>query len=315
MKICLLEPLAVEPAVIERFAEELQALGHSLTAFDSVAQTDDEIVARAGDCDILMIANHKVSNEAIDRMPNLKLIAVAFTGFDHVGLEACRRRGIQICNCAGYSDQAVAELVIGMAIQLLRRVKDGDAAVRSGGNAQGLMGREIAGKTVGIIGLGKIGLKTARMFEAFGARVIYANRSEKPESGLQRVSLAELMAESDIVSLHLPLNAETRGTLGHEEFAAMKPSAVFINCARGPIVDNRALADHLRKGTLAGAAIDVFDTEPPLPADDALLSAPNTLLTPHVAYLTQESMLRRAAIEFENVRAYLAGKPQNLVSF
>lgn len=171
---------------------------------------------------------------------------------------------------------------------------------------------------MGIIGCGKIGLKTAKLFQAFGARVIAYARHEREEvkaQGIEYVDLDTLLSESDIVSLHTPANAETKGMISAEKIAKMKPSAIFINCARGSIVDNQALADALNEGRIAGTAIDVFDMEPPIPEDYPLLHAKNTLLTPHVAFLTKESMIRRAEIEFENVVAFVEGKVRNEVMY
>ena len=177
------------------------------------------------------------------------------------------------------------------------------------------MGTEIHGKTVGIVGCGKIGCAAGRLFKAFGARVLGYARHEHPEAaaaGIEQVGLEELLAASDIVSLHLPLNDSTRKSFGATEIAQMKDGAVFINCARGAIVDNDALAAALNGGKLAGAGIDVFDMEPPIPADYALANAKNCIFTPHVAFLTHEAMARRAQIEFDNVVAYTQGRAQNI---
>lgn len=221
-----------------------------------------------------------------------------------------------ICNAAGYSNQTVAELVLGMAVDALRGVVTSDSLVREGKGSQGVGGREICGKTVGIIGLGRIGLMTAKLFLAFGAKVIAYNRSinkEAKEAGITYKSLDEVLTESDIISLNLPLNNETRGFISKDKIALMKKNAVFINCARGPIVDNQALADALNEDRLGFACVDVFDMEPPLPADYPLLHAKNTLLTPHQAYISEEAMLRRAKIVFQNVYAFLDGEPENVV--
>ena len=207
------------------------------------------------------------------------------------------------------------ELAIGMAVGAMRRMVTADAAVRRGGTSAGIGGREIAGRTVGIIGLGRIGMRTAELFQAFGARVIAFSRTEKPEAkarGIEYRSLEQVLSESDILSLHLPNNAETRGMIGREQIALMRPDAVFINCARGPIVDNAALAEALNEDRLGFVCADVFDMEPPLPADYPLLHAKNTLLTPHQGFISEESMERRAGIVFGNVYAWLDGKPENV---
>ena len=315
MHISLLEPLGISAAQIEELAAPLKAAGHTFTYYDTKTTDPQELIRRSAGQDIVMIANNPYPAQVVEAADQLKMLAVAFTGIDHVALDACRERGIMVCNCAGYSDVCVAEQVIGMTISLLRFLGRGDAAVRAGGTSAGLMGSEISGKTVGIIGCGHIGLMTAKLFKAFGANVLAYARHEREEvkaAGIAYTDLATLLSTSDIISLHTPNNAQTKGMIGKEQIALMKPSAIFINCARGPIVDNAALAEALNNDALAGAAIDVYDMEPPIPADYPLQQAKNTLLTPHVAFLTKESMIRRAKIEFGNVTAYLAGKPENV---
>lgn len=315
MKISLIEPLGIPAEAVERFAEPLRAAGHDFTYYDTKTTDADELARRSAGQDIVMIANNPYPDAVVRSADQLKMLAVAFTGIDHVGLDACRERGIMVCNCAGYSDICVAEQVIGMTIGVLRSFIAGDAAVRAQGTSAGLVGGEIAGKTVGIIGCGRIGFMAAKLFQAFGAKVVAYARHERDEvkaTGIEYVDLPTLLAESDIVSLHTPNNASTRGLIGKEQIALMKPTAIFINCARGPIVDNVALAEALNEGAIAGAGIDVFDMEPPIPEDYPLLHAKNMLLMPHTAFLTRESMLRRAEIEFANVEAYLAGSPANV---
>lgn len=317
MHIALLEPLGVSPERIAELARPLEEAGHTFTYFDTKTTDADELARRSEGADIVMIANNPYPASVIDQADSLKMIAVAFTGIDHVGLESCRERGITVCNCAGYSDVSVAELTIGLTIDVLRRVAEGDAAARNGGTAAGLTGREICGRTVGIVGTGHIGIQAAKLFRAFGADVLgYARHKSyaAQEAGITFVPLEELLQRSDIVSLHLPLNDTTRKTFGAEQFAQMKEGSVFINCARGAIVDNDALADALNSGHLAGAGIDVFDMEPPLDPSYKLLSAKNAVLTPHVGFLTEEAMERRAVIEFDNVLAYVNGSPRNVCS-
>jgi len=318
MKIALIEPLGVEEALIEELAAPVKAAGHAFLYYPDKTDDIEELKRRSTDCDVVMIANGRYPREVIESADRLKMIDVAFTGIDHIALDACRERGLMICNAANYSNQTVAELVIGMTISLLRRMPEGDAAVRAGGTSAGLRGREIAGRTVGVIGLGRIGMITAKLFLAFGARVIACDVIPNPAAealGVAYVSLEELMRSSDIVTLHTPNIPSTRGMISREMIRRMKRDAIFINCARGPIVDNAALAEALNEGVIAGAAIDVYDMEPPLPADYPLLGARNTLLTPHVAFLSDESMVRRAHIVFDNLTAYLSGQPQNVCSY
>lgn len=314
MKISLLESIGVSAEKIEDLSKKMKESGHDFTYYDTKACDVEELKRRSIGQDIIMIANSPYPDEVVREAADLKLLAVAFTGIDHVGLTVCREKGITVCNCAGYSDQAVAELVIGMVLSVYRKIIDGDRAVLDGSTSAGLMGIEIAGKTVGIIGCGKIGTKTAKLFQAFGAKVLAYDTAVKEEwkqDEIEYVELETLLAKSDIVSLHMPQNESTRGFISREKIYSMKTDSIFINCARGPIVDNEALADALREGRIAGAAIDVFDMEPPIPADYPLCNTKNILLTPHVAFSTKEAMLRRADIEFGNVYAYLEGSLQN----
>lgn len=315
MKIALLEPLGISAEMIDQLAAPLRAQGHTFIYYSDKTTDSAELMRRSHGCEVVIIANTPYPAQVVEAADQLKLLNVAFTGIDHVALETCKVRGITVCNAANYSNQTVAELVIGMTISLLRKLPEASAAVRAGGTSSGLTGREIAGRTVGVIGTGRIGMMTARLFQAFGAEVIAHSRSEKPEAsalGIEYVSLEALARKSDIITLHTPNNPSTRGLISREIIGLMKPSALFVNCARGPIVDSAALADALNDGRIAGAAVDVFDTEPPLPADEPLLHAKNALLTPHIAFLSEESMLRRARIAFANVEAYCCGAPENV---
>lgn len=315
MKITLAEPLSVPKALIETYAKELTAQGHDFSSYDTVADSEAELMKRSKGSDIVIIANHSYPDAVVRAVPSLKMIAVAFTGIDHVGVQACREQGVTVCNAAGYSNQTVAELVIGMAVAALRNLRKADQQLRAGGTSAGIGGKEICGRTVGIVGVGRIGMVTAGLFQAFGAKVI-AYDPAAPETGGQPgivfKSLEEVLSQSDLISLHLPLNENTRGFINGERLALMKRDAVLINCARGPIVDNCALAEALNGDRLGYACIDVFDGEPPLAEDYPLLHAKNTLLTPHQAFLSEESMVRRAEITFGNVEKFLAGRPENV---
>ncbi len=312
MTISLLEPLGIEQETLESFAKEMQDAGHRFTSYDTKASSVEELIKRSQGQELIMIANTPYPGEVIRANPQIKMIAVAFTGVDHVDLAACKEAGIVVTNCAGYSDQAVAEHTVALTLAHLRRIVDGDRAVRGGKGSAGLMGSEIAGKTVGIIGYGRIGSRTARLFAAFGARVLTWSRTEKSDSTVTFTSLEDLLRESDIVSLHLPSTPETHHLMGREALAQLKEGALLINCARGPIVDTEALAALLEEGRIS-ASLDVFDSEPPLDQHHPLLASANTVLTPHVAYLTEEAMVRRAVIEFENVRSFLRGSVQNQI--
>ncbi|MFL2100125.1 2-hydroxyacid dehydrogenase [Desemzia sp. FAM 23989] len=316
MKIKLLEPLRVPDEMIEDLSRPLKDLGHDFEYYNEKTTNTTELVKRSRDADIVMIANNPYPAEVIEAAEQLQLINVAFTGVDHVDKDAAKAKEIKIANAAGYSNQAVAELVIGLTLDLYRGITQGNADIRKNDFPGPFQGNEIKGKTVGIIGTGKIGTMTAKLFKAFGAQLIGYNRSEHKEAkelGLEYVELETLMQQSDIISVHLPLNDETKGIVSKEMLSKMKSSAILVNCARGPIIDNKALAELLNAGEIAGAGIDVFDMEPPLPADYPLLEAENTVLAPHVGYLTDEAMISRAYIAFENTLAFVKGEPQNIV--
>lgn len=316
MLIKLLEPLRVPESLIDELASSLKEAGHEFVYYDEKTTDTGELAERSEDADIVMIANNPYPKEAFEKAANLKLINVAFTGVDHVDQEAAKEQDVQIANAAGYSNTAVSELVLGLTIDVLRKISFGNESVRQGEEVTLYQGNEIKGKTVGIIGTGSIGLETARLFKAFGANLLGYNRSEKEEAkklGLEYVALDELLEQSDIVTVHLPMNAETENTLSREKLELMQESAILINAARGPIIDNDALADLLNTDKIAGAGIDVFDMEPPIPTDYPLLKAKNAVLTPHIAYLTDESMVTRAHIAFENTEKFIAGEPQNIV--
>ncbi|MBR2801879.1 MAG: hydroxyacid dehydrogenase [Erysipelotrichaceae bacterium] len=315
MKISLLEPLGVPAAVIESYGKKLSEAGHEFVYYDTKTTDPAELAKRSEGAEIVMIANNPYPASVVNAAKDLKMLDVAFTGIDHVALDACKEAGVTVCNASGYSTETVAELVLAMAVAGLRKMREGDIRTRSGQTAAGLGGREIAGRTVGIIGLGHIGLRAAELFLAFGAKVIAFNRSVNPkavEMGITYKTLDEVLQESDIISLNLPNNKETKGIISAEKIALMKNDAVFINCARGPIVDNAALAAALNNDELGYACIDVYDGEPPLAEDYPLLHAKNTLLTPHQGFISEEAMLRRAEIVFANVDAYLKGEAINV---
>ena len=316
MKIICMEPLGVSQEKIASLAAPLKAAGHEFTYYTTKETDQEKLLSRVKDADILMLANQPLSAAIIEQCPNLKLIDIAFTGVDHVGLEAARARGIVACNAAGYSTNAVAELTFGLAISTIRNIVAVDARCREGGTKDGLVGFELFGKTFGVVGTGAIGCRVAKIAQAFGCKVLAYSRTVKPElaaEGVQYVDLDTLLAQSDFVSLHVPMTAATAKMINAESIAKMKNGAVIINCARGGVVDSQALADALNSGKLAAAGIDVFENEPPLAVDHPLLHAKNTVVTPHVAFASKEALEARADIIFANIDAFLAGKPQNIV--
>ena len=316
MKIVVMEPLGVALEKINALAAALQAAGHEFVYYTSKETQQDKLLARVQDADIIMLANQPLSAEIINACPKLKMLSVAFTGVDHVALDACRARNILVCNAAGYSTNAVAELTFGLAISVIRNIVPCDARCRRAETKDGLVGFELFGKTFGVVGTGAIGARVAKIAAAFGCRVLAYSRTEKQklvDAGVQYVSLDELLEQSDFVSLHVPLTDATRGLINAEALAKMRQGAVLLNTARGPVVDSAALAAALNAGKLAGAGIDVFEGEPPIAKDHPLCSAKNTVLTPHVAFASREALETRADIVFANIEKWLAGAPQNIV--
>ncbi|GED62853.1 2-hydroxyacid dehydrogenase [Lysinibacillus fusiformis] len=317
MLVKLLEPLNVSDSIIEKLAEPIKQAGHEFVYYNEKTTDRAELARRSEGADVIMIANNPYPTEVIDQNANLKLINVAFTGVDHVGIGQARNQDVMICNAAGYANQAVAELTIGLVLDVYRHITQGNKDIHADNFPGAFQGSEIKGKTVGLIGTGKIGMMTARLFKAFGAKIVASDQSRRnPDAevlGIEYMELDELLAQSDIVSLHIPLLSSTKGLISKEKLELMKESAILINCARGPIVDNDALADALNEGRIAGAGIDVFDMEPPIPGDYKLLQAKNAILTPHVGFLTNEAMELRAKIAFDNTMAFLEGKPQNII--
>lgn len=316
MKITVLEPLGVLKEKLESIAKPIVDKGHELEIFEEKTVDVSKLKERVKDTDILVIANSPLSGEVIRSAKNLKMISVAFTGVDHVDLEACRENNILVSNAAGYSTPSVAELTFGLIISLLRNIVPLDKKTRQGKTKEGYRQRDLYGKTLGVVGTGAIGKNVAEIGLAFGCDVIAYNRSENEElkeKGVRYLELDELMKKSDIVTIHLPLNDETIGIIDEHKISLMKEDALLINAARGPIIDNEALGKALKDRKIAGAGIDVFDMEPPLDKEYELLDTDNSILTPHIGYATEEAMVRRAEIVLNNIDAWLNKKPVNII--
>lgn len=313
MKIVQVESLGVSKQELDEAKQEFEKLGHQYIYYTDIPKGEDELIARMKDADIVNISNIKLSARAIESCPNLKYLNVAFTGVDHVDLECCKRHDIKVSNAAGYSTEAVSELAVGLAVALMRNFAQMDSNTRKLGTRNNFLGTELSGKIVGIVGTGAIGLATARIFKAFGCKIIAYSRTQKNVEGISYTTLDELFAKADIISLHIPANAQTKGLISKDLLAKMKDTAIIINTARGPVMDNAALADLLKAGKIAGAGIDVYETEPPLPENHPLLSAPNTILLPHVGYASKEAMQKRYVIVKSNLHSYLEGRQENVI--
>lgn len=314
MKIVFLEPLGISEELLkEKISSVIDEAEHEIIYYKDRQEDTDTLIERSKDADIVVLSNFKYGREVMESCPSLKMVCVAFTGVDHVDIDYCREKGITVCNCAGYSTSAVADIVFAMVISLARNIIPCQDKARNGGTKDGLVGFELDGKTFGIIGTGAIGTRVAKIANSFGCKVIAYSRTKKDLPYVEFVTMEELLKKSDIVSLHVPQTPETTGLIGKEQLELMKPEAILINTARGPVVDSAALAAALKNGTIAAAGVDVFNCEPPLPAEEPLLAAPNTLLTPHIAFASHQAFEKRADIVSANIKCWLEGKPQNVI--
>lgn len=305
MKIVFLEPLGLKVNQIEAACANLKQAGHEVVIYPDRNENLEVLKQRAEGADVIVESNIPLRKDFLDACPNLKMLSIAFTGLDHIDMEECQRRNIKVMNAAGYSTEAVAELAIALMIDVYRKVRENDIITREC-QRKGLMpGREIGGKTIGIIGMGNIGQRVAKIANAFGCKVLAWNRTPKTIEGVTFVDKETLLKEVDIVTLHIALNNETCDFITEKDFALMKPSAILINTARGPVVNEMALANALKNGVIAGAATDVYGTEPPLKKDNPLFDAPNLIMLPHIGFATEEAFVLRLGIVVKNVEDWL----------
>ncbi len=308
MKIVCVESLGISRERFEALKEHYVAMGHEFTYYMDRQEDEETLAERMKDADVAVISNIKLSEAVLKQCTKLRYLSVAFTGLDHIDLKYCSNHDIKVQNAAGYSTTAVSELAVCMMLDLLRNIVTLNEKIRQGGSRGTFLGRELRGKTVGIVGTGAIGTATARLLVAFGAKVIAWSRTERPEvkaMGVEYMPLDDLLRQSDIVSLHVPLCDETRGLIGERALSLMKPTALLVNTARGPVCDIAAVGKALVESRIAGAAFDVFEQEPPLPINHLLLSTNRCLVTPHVAFATEESFAARADIVFGHVDQWL----------
>jgi glyoxylate reductase len=254
---------------------------------------------------LLALLTDRVDAELMDAAPSLRAIANLAVGVDNIDVAAATERGLPVGNTPDVLTDSTADLAMGLMLAIARRVPEGERAVRDGSwgawSPTWMLGRDVHGATLGIVGMGRIGSAVARRAEGFGMTVVWSSRS----GGL---TLDELLERSDFVSLHTPLTPDTRGLIGEAQLRRMQPHAYLVNTSRGPVVDQVALATALREGWIAGAALDVTDPEP-LPPDDPLLAAPNLLVIPHLGSATQATRARMADLAVDNLLASLAGEP------
>lgn len=316
MKIVILDAYAANPGDLSW--DEFAALG-DLTVYDRTAQED--AAARIGDAEVVFINKIRLTDDIFAACPNLKLVSILATGYNIVDLAAAKRRGITVCNVPGYSTRAVVQMTFALLLEICQQVGLHSGAVHTGRWQtcpdfcfwdRPLI--ELDGKTMGIVGYGAIGSAVGTVAQALGMKLLVTARHERPvPEGARFVSLPELLAQSDVVSLHCPQTAENARMIDAGALAQMKDGAILLNTARGGLLDEQAVADALRSGKLLAAGMDVVSAEP-IRAGNPLLTAPNCFLTPHIAWAPLETRRRLQAISAENLRAFLAGKPQNVVN-
>ena len=277
----------------------------------------DDVVERAAGASVLvtLYTYTPVDAGVLERLPRLRLVATRTAGHSHIDAVAAAARGISVANVPAASAQAVAEYVFGAVIALRRRLFEARDSTRRGEwDYLGFRGSELAGKTLGVVGLGNVGGRVARLGAAFGMRVLGWSRRPVPDLA-EPTDRDALLAEADVVVVAAALVDDTRGLLGRDRLARLRPDAVLVNAARGGIVDEDALVECLRAGRLAGAVLDVLAEEPPGEATlQRIASAPNVLVTPHIAWHTEEALVRQFEETTDNVLAFLAGRPRNLVA-
>ena len=316
MEICVLDGYTLNPGDLSW--SELSQIGKT-DIYDRTLE--EHIVERASKADIVLTNKTPLRRATLEQLPNLKYIGVLATGFDIVDIQAAKERGIVVSNIPTYGTESVAQMVFALLLEHCHHVGRHSDLVM-----EGQWGRnpdwcfwnyplvELAGKTMGIVGFGRIGFQTARIASAFGMRILAndANHREIDLPDFQWVDLTELMRKSDVVSLHCPLTPETENMINSENLSLMKRSAIIINTSRGKLVNNKDLAEALNAGVIAGAGLDVLAIEPPEDTNP-LLQAKNCIITPHIAWATKEARSRLLDLAIDNIKAYVSDKPKNVV--
>ncbi|MDR6562109.1 MULTISPECIES: D-2-hydroxyacid dehydrogenase [unclassified Arcicella] len=318
MKIVVLDGYTLNPGDLSW--DELNALGE-VTIYDRTPS--EKIVERADGAEIVLTNKTPLGASEISQLSSLKYIGVLATGYNIVDIEAAKNQGVIVSNVPAYGTESVVQMTFSLLLELTLQVQKHSDAVHDGKWANSkdfcfwdfpLI--ELAGKTIGIIGFGSIGQRVADVATAFGMDVIGYSRTQTDQShrkNFKWASIPDLLVASDVVSIHCPLTAETKGLINRENLQKMKNTAFLINTSRGPIVVDEDLAEALNNGTIAGAGIDVLSVEPPQ-KDNPLFTAENCIITPHIAWATKEARTRLLAIALENISAYIGGNPTNIVN-
>ncbi|MDR0971190.1 MAG: hydroxyacid dehydrogenase [Bacteroidales bacterium] len=308
MNIICLEPIGISIKKAESIKEDFLKMGHNFIFFNDRKEDSLSLKQRIKNADIAIISNIPLSEDILKEAKNLKMLSIAFTGLDHIDINYCKNNNIIVKNAANYATKAVAELVLGLVLDLYRNITIMDKATRSLSTRGDFLGRQLYGKTIGIVGTGLIGMETALLMQKMGCNVIAYSKSEKEiakKHNIVYVSLEELMQNSDIISLHTPLTKQTFHLIDRKLLNLCKKDAILINTSRGNVVDIVALAETLKQGKLYGCALDVYEKEPPLDKDNPLLNCNNCILTPHIGYATKEAFSARIDIVINNIKEFI----------
>lgn len=316
MNIVILDGYTANPGDLSW--QGLEEIGE-VTVYDRTKA--DETVARAADADIVLTNKVIISREIIAQLPRLKYIGVLATGYNVVDIEAAHERGITVTNVPAYSTESVSQMVFAHLLTVTNRTEHYAIENRNGRWTKNpdfcywdFPHMELAGKTFGIVGLGNIGRRVAEIATAFGMHVkaLTSKSADALPANIEKATLESILSTSDVLSLHCPLTDKTRHLINRETLRQMKPTAILINTGRGPLVDDQAVADALSGGRLAAFCADVLTEEPPK-ADNPLLKQPNAYMTPHIAWASKEARVRLVQVATDNVRAFINGRPQNMV--
>ena len=317
MKIVILDGYTANPG--DYSWKALNSFGE-VEIYDRTSR--DEVIARAKDADMVLTNKVVLKGETLAQLPQLKYIGILATGYNIIDVDETRARGIVVANVPAYSTDSVAQMTFAHVLNITNRIEHYADQNRKGQWSEAADFcywdtplSELAGKTFGIVGLGNIGQKVARIALNFGMRVIAftSKRAEELPEGVEKANLEELLIQSDVLSLHCPLTENTREMINRQSLAKMKRGAMLVNTSRGPLVNETDVAEALAEGRLAGYGSDVMSSEPPK-ADNPLLKQPNAFITPHIAWATAEARGRLMATAIENAKAFIAGKPQNVVN-
>ncbi len=316
MKIVILDGYAENPGDLSW--ERIERLG-DVTIYERTGKSDEEIISRLSDADIAITNKTPITRKAIDALPSLKFISVLATGYNVVDTAYARKKGIAVSNVPSYGTDSVAQSAIALLLELCHHIGHHSDEVHKGRWEKSLDWCfwdypliELSGKTMGIIGFGRIGRRTAEIAKAFNMNVIVSSRTVRDDEW-EYVTKDELYARSDVIVLHTPLTPETEGIINRETIRKMKDGVLIVNNARGGLIVEEDLADALRSGKVGGAAVDVVSTEP-IESSNPLLSAPNSIITPHLSWGAKEAKERIMEITEANISAFVAGKPQNVVN-